>query len=124
MHDVDDRDARGASPGEEIRDTLDGARGAGENDLPNRREVLLLGVNNQERGVVHRGASLSRGERRAGACYHSASVNHALGIGGVGDVSGEVSLASAGPVTPAAKAVPARRPHPAPPSPRGPGRPA
>ena len=65
------------------------ARGpVGQDDLADRREVLLLGVDDEERGLLHRGASLSGGVGRAGACYHAASVDHALGIGGGGGVSG------------------------------------
>jgi hypothetical protein len=65
-------------------------------DLADRREVLLLGVDDEERGFLHRGASLSGGVSRAGACYHAASVDHALGLGGGGGVSGPESRAFTG----------------------------
>ena len=47
VDDVDHRDAPGAGPGQEVPDALDGQRAAGEHDLPNRREVLLLSVNDE-----------------------------------------------------------------------------
>jgi hypothetical protein len=93
VDDVDDRHAPGAGPREEIRDPRDRGRPVGQDDLANRREVLLLSVNNQKRRLLHPGTSLSGGGRRVGACYHAASVNLlALGIGGDGGVSGARSL--------------------------------
>ena len=42
-----------------IRSTARGP--VGQDDLADRREVLLLGVDDEERGLLHRGASLSGG---------------------------------------------------------------
>jgi hypothetical protein len=96
VDDVDDRHAGAARPCEEVRDARDRGRPVGQDDLANRREVFLLSVNYEKGGLVHRGPSLSGGGRRAGACYHAASVNLALGIGGDGGVSGEGSMPGAG----------------------------
>ena len=47
VHHVDHRHAGRARPGEEIGDPFHRAGAVGEDDLPNRREVLLPGVNDE-----------------------------------------------------------------------------
>jgi hypothetical protein len=61
VHHVDHRDALPARPGEEIRDALDGEGAVRKDNLPNRGEVLLLSVDDQEGGLLHRTGLAFRG---------------------------------------------------------------
>jgi hypothetical protein len=55
-----------AVPGEQIGDALDSEGTVGKDELSDRGEVLLLGVDDEERGLVHSGALFAQRVRAAG----------------------------------------------------------